>query len=87
MSCHPESRKEGDGELEDKSCDMGCKSDEAEVEDFAFEDEMIENIIEYPFQHQIQSATSCIAEQFEAHHLAEGWIEEIYDLGQAVLYP
>ena len=66
---------------------MGCKSDKTEVKDLAFEDEMIENIVQHPFQHQIQTATSRIAEQLKAHHLAEWRIEEVDDRGQSAFYP
>ena len=87
MSRHPEARQEGDGELEDKGGDMRCERNEAEVEDLPFEDKMIEHIVQHPFQHEVQAAASRIAEQFEAHHLAEGRIEEVDDRGQSAFYP
>ena len=50
MTRHPEAREEGDGELEDKSSDVGRKSDETEVEHLGTEDEMVENIVQHPLQ-------------------------------------
>ena len=58
MARHPETRQEGDGELEHEGCDMGRESDEAKVEDLTFEDEMIKNIVQHPFQNKVQ-ATAC----------------------------
>ena len=53
VSRHPETREEGDGELEHKSRDMGREGNEAKVEDLTFEDEMIENIVQHPFQNEV----------------------------------
>lgn len=53
MARHPETRQEGDGELEHKGRDMGCKGNEAKVKDLTFEDEMIENIVQHPFQNEV----------------------------------
>ena len=50
MSRHPETRQEGDGELEHEGCYVRRKSNEAKVENLTFEDEMIENIVQHPFQ-------------------------------------
>ena len=45
MPCHPEARKEGDGELEHKGSDVRRESDKTEVDDLGVKDEMIENIV------------------------------------------
>lgn len=87
MSRHPETCQEGDGELEHEGCDMGRKGNEAKVEDLTFEDEMIENIVQHPFQNKVQATAGRIAEQLEAHHLSERWIEEVDDRGQSAFYP
>ena len=87
MPCHPEAREEGDGELEHEGCNVGRESDETEVEHLSTENEMIEHIIEHPFQNQVEPTASRIAEQFEAHHLAERWIEEVNDRGQGAFRP
>ena len=84
---HPEAREESDGELEHEGCNVRRKSDEAKVENLTFENEMIENIVQHPFQNQVQATAGRIAEQLKAHHLAEWRIEEIYDLGQGAFYP
>ena len=87
MACHPETRQESDGKLEHKGRDMRCESYETEVKDLAFENEVIENIVQHPFQHKIHSAASRIAEQFKAHHLVEKWIEKVDDRGQGAFNP
>ena len=87
MTCHPETRQESDGELEHEGRDMGRESDEAKVENLTFEDEMIENIVQHPFQNKVQAAASRIAEQLEAHQLAERRIEKVDDLGQGAFDP
>ena len=87
MSRHPETREEGNGELEHEGGDMRREGNETEVENLAFEDEMIENIVQHPFKNKIQAATGRITEQLEAHHLAERRIEEVDDRGQGVFYP
>ena len=87
MSRHPETRQEGDGELEHEGCDMGRECDEAKVEDLSMEYKMVENIVQHPFQNKVQTTAGRIAEQLEAHHLAERRIEEVDDLGQSAFYP
>ena len=87
MACHPEAREESDGELEHKSSDMGRESNKTEVKDLAFEDEMIENIVQHPFQHQVHATASRITEQLKAHELTERRIEEVDDRGQGAFYP
>lgn len=87
MTRHPETREEGNGELEHEGGDMRREGNETEVEDLAFEYEMIENIVQHPFQNEVQATTSRITEQLEAHHLAERRIEEVDDLGQSAFNP
>ena len=87
VACHPEAREESDGKLEYEGCNVRRESDEAQVEDLTFENKMIENIVQHPFQNEIQAATGRITEQLEAHHLAERRIEEVDDRGQGVFYP
>lgn len=87
MARHPETRQEGDGELEHEGCNMGRKGNEAKVENLTFEDEMVENIVQHPFQNEVQATTSRITEQLEAHHLAERRIEEVDDRGQGAFNP
>ena len=87
MACHPETRQESNGKLEHEGRDMGREGNETEVEDLAFENEMIENIVQHPFQNEVQTATGRIAEQLEAHHLAERRIEKVDDRGQSAFYP
>ena len=87
MPCHPETSQEGNGELEHEGCDVGRECDEAEVKDLAFEDEMIEHIIQHPLQNEVQAATSRITEQPEAHELTERRIEEVDDCGQSAFDP
>lgn len=87
MTRHPKSRQESDGELKDKGSNVRCEGDETEAEDLSFEDIMIENIVQRPFQHQIQSTASPITEQLETHHLAERRVEKVNDFGQSALYP
>ena len=84
---HPETREEGDGELEHKGGDVGRESDETKVDDLGVEDKMIEHIVQHPFQNQIQATASRITEQLKAHHLAERRIEEVDDLGQGAFNP
>ena len=87
MSSHPEAREEGDGKLEHKGCNVGREGDEAEVEDLTMEDEMVEDIVQYPLQNEVQATAGRIAEQLEAHHLAERRIEEVDELRQSTFYP
>ena len=87
MARHPETRQEGDGELEHEGCNVRRESDEAQVEDLAFEYEMIENIVQHPFQNEVQATAGRIAEQLEAHHLTERRIEEVDDRGQSAFNP
>ena len=87
MARHPEARQESDGELEHESRDVGRKSHKTKVKHLTVKDKMVENIIQRPFQGQIQAAAGRIAEEFEAHHLAERRIEEVDDCGQGALYP
>ena len=87
VTCHPEAREERDGELEDEGRDVGRESDEAKVEDLFAKDKMIEHVIQHPLQDQIQAAAGAIAEQLEAHYLAERRIEKVDDLGKGTLYP
>ena len=87
MSRHPEARKESDGKLEHKGGNVGRESDKTKVDDLGMEDEMIENIIQHPLQHEVHATACCIAEQLKAHHLAERRIKEIDDLGQGAFYP
>ncbi len=93
---HPETRQESDGELEHEGRDMGregqdsdmsLEEDIAKIEDLTFEDEMIENIVQHPFQNEVQATASRIAEQLKAHHLAEWRIEEVNDFGQSAFDP
>jgi len=53
VACHPETRQESDGKLEDKGCNVRRESNKSEVEDLGMEDEMIENIVQHPLQSQI----------------------------------
>ena len=87
MPCHPETRQEGNGKLEDKGCNMRSKSYETEVKDLALEDEMIENIIQHPLQNQVQAAASRVTEQLKAHEFSEWRIEKVYDRSQCAFYP
>ena len=87
MACHPKAREESDGKLEHKSCDVGSKSDKSKVEYLAVEDEMVENIVQHPLQHEVQATAGRIAEQLKAHHLAKRRIEEVDDRGQGAFYP
>ena len=87
MARHPETRQEGDGELEHEGRDMGSEGNEAKVEHLLVEDKMVENIVQHPLQNKVQATASRIAEQLEAHYLAEGWIEKIDDLRQSAFYP
>ena len=85
VACHPESREEGDGELEHEGGDVGCEGDETQVEHPSVEHEVIEHIVEHPLQCQIQTAAATIAEQLQRHDLPEGRIEEVDDRGQQLL--
>lgn len=87
VSRHPEARQESDGELEHKSCNMGGECNETQVEYLSVKDEMVEHIIQHPFQSQVHSSAGAITEQFEAHHLAKGRIEKIDDRSQSAFYP
>lgn len=87
MTRHPKACEESDGELEDESRNVGRESDEAEIENLLVEDEMVENIVQHPFQNEVQAATGRIAEQLEAHHFAERRIEEVDDRGQSMFNP
>lgn len=87
VSRHPETREEGDGELEHKSRDMGREGNEAEVEHLSAEDEMVENIIQHPLQNKVHTTAGRIAEQLEAYHLAERRIEEVDELCQSAFHP
>ena len=87
VSRHPEARQESDGELEYESCNVGSESNETQVEHLSVKDEMVEHIIQHPFQSQVHSSAGAITEQLKAHHLAEGWIEKIDDRSQGAFYP
>ena len=87
MARHPETRQESDGELEHEGCNVRRKGNEAKVEDLSMEYKMVENIVQHPFQNQVQTAAGRIAEQLEAHHLAEWRIEEVNDFGQSAFDP
>ena len=49
MPCHPEARKEGDGELEHKGGNVGRKGDETKVKYLSVKHIVIENVIQHPF--------------------------------------
>ena len=87
MARHPETRQEGDGELENEGRNMGRESDEAKVDHLTVKHEMVEDVIQHPFQGQIQAAASRITKQLKAHHLAEWWIKEVDDRGQCAFNP
>ena len=87
VSCHPETRQESDGKLEHESRDMGREGNEAEVEHLLMEDEMVENIVQHPFENEVQTSASRITEQLKAHHLAERRIEKVDDRGQGAFCP
>ena len=87
VSCHPETRQEGDGELEHKGRNVRGECNETEFDDLAFENEMVENIVQHPFQNEVHATASRIAEQLEAHHLTEGRVEEVDDSDQSAFYP
>lgn len=87
MTRHPETRKESDGELKHEGGDMGRESDETKFDDLGVKDEMVENIVQHPFQNKVQATASRIAEQFKAHELAEWGIEKVDDRGQGAFYP
>jgi len=85
VACHPESREEGDGELEHEGGDVGCEGDETQVEHPSVEHEVIEHIVEHPFQRQVQSTATAIAKEFQRHELPKRRIEEVDDRGQQLL--
>lgn len=87
VACHPEAREESDGELEHEGGDMRREGNETEVENLAFENEMIENIVQHPFKNKIQATACRITKQFKAHHLAERRIEKVDDRGQSAFDP
>jgi hypothetical protein len=87
VTCHPETCKESDRELEHKSGNVGRKGDEAKVKDLPFENEMVENIVQHPLQNKVHTTAGRITEQFEAHHLAERGIEKVDDPGQGAFNP
>ena len=84
---HPEARQESDGKLEDEGRNMRRESHKAQVDNPLANNEMIEHIIQHPFQRQVQSATGGVTEQLKAYHLAERGIEEIDDRSQSAFYP
>ena len=93
---HPEACKEGDGKLEDESGDMGREGQKcnvsvekelAEIEHFGTKNEVIKNIIQHPFQSEVEAATSRVTKQFQTEKLAEGRIEEVDDRGQSAFNP
>ena len=45
MSCHPETREEGDGKLEHESGNMGRESDETEVKHSGVKHIVVEYIV------------------------------------------
>ena len=85
MSRHPEARQEGDGKLEDEGGDMRGEGDGAEMKQVSVEHEMVEDVIEHPFQRQVQAAASTVAEQLQGDELPKGRIEEIDDPRQQAL--
>ena len=84
---HPKTCEESNGEFEHKGRDVGRKGDETEVKHLSVKHIVVENIIQHPFQSQIQATASRITEQFEAHELAERRIEEVDDRGQSAFHP
>ena len=87
MACHPETRQESDGELENEGRNMGRESDEAQVDHLTMKQEMVENVIQHPLQSQIQAAATRITKQLKAYHFAEWRIEEVDDRGQRTFNP
>ena len=85
MARHPESRQEGDGELEHESGDVGCEGHKAQVEHPSVKHIMIKHIVEDPFQCQIQPAAAAVTEQLQGHELPKRRIEEVDDRGQQAL--
>ena len=85
MACHPEARQEGNGELEDESGDVGREGDEAQVEYLGLEHKMVENVVEQPFQSQVQATATAVAEQLQAQEASEWRIKEIDDRCQQSL--
>lgn len=84
---HPKAREEGDGELEHEGRDVGREGNETEVKYLLVEDVIIKDIVQHPLQNKVQATASRIAEQFEAHYLAEWRIEEVDELRQSAFYP
>jgi len=87
MTRHPKARQESDGEFEHEGRNVRRESNEAEVEHLLVENEMVENIVQHPFQNEVHAATGRIVEQLEAHHLAEWRIEKVDDRGQGAFNP
>ena len=84
---HPKTCEKGNGELKHEGRNVGREGDETEVKHLSVKHIVVENVIQHPFQSQVQAAASCITEQLKAHELAERRIEEIDDLGQSTFYP
>lgn len=87
MASHPEAREESDGELEHEGRNVRREGNKTEVKDLTFENEMIENIVQHPFQNEVQATAGRVSEQFEAHHFAERRIEKVDDRSQSAFYP
>lgn len=79
MACHPETCQESDGKPEDKGRNMRCEGHETKVENLAFENEMIQHIIQHPIQSKVEATASRVTEQFKVEKLAEGRIEKVDD--------
>ena len=93
---HPEAGKEGDGKLEHKCRDVGRESqvgnvsvekELAKVKNLLMENVIVKDIVQYPLQNKVHTTAGCIAEQFEAHDLAERRIEEVDELRQSTFHP
>lgn len=84
---HPEASQEGNWELEDEGRDVGRESNKSEVENLGMEDEMIENVVQRPFEAEVETSASRVTKQFEDHHFAERRIEKIDDRSQSALDP
>ena len=76
---HPETRQEGDGKLEDEGGDVRGESDKTQVKDLRLEHEMVEDIIQHPFQSQVQATATAVTEKIQRHELPERRIEEVDD--------
>ena len=87
MACHPETCQESDGKPEDKGRNVRREGHETKIEDLAFENEMIQHIIQHPIQSKVESAAWRVTEQFEAHHFAERRIKKVDDRGQGAFKP